>query len=114
MSPHSTVKSARSFYAVFGSATVAMFLIRLRSGMNENPAPETKPVGPEILSRLVGLVHSVISAGDGALSLLFRVALAPVNVVFSAAEFVFRSAFAGIESAATIVHLAPLYLLHWI
>ena len=114
MSPHSTMKSARSFYAVFGTATVAMFLIRLRSGMSENPAPEAKPVGPELLSRLAGLVHSVVSVGDGALSFLFRIALAPVNVVFSAAEFVFRSAFVGIEGVATIVHLAPLYLLHTI
>jgi hypothetical protein len=91
-----------------------MFLIRLRSGMNENPAPEAKPVGPELLSRLVGLVHSVVSVGDGALSFLFRIALAPVNLVFSATEFVFRTAFAGIESVVTILHLVPLYLLYWI
>jgi hypothetical protein len=41
-----------------------------------------------------------------------RIALAPVNLVFSAAEFVFRGAFMGLESAATLLHLAPLYLLH--
>jgi hypothetical protein len=114
MSPHSTVNSARIFYAVFGTATVAAFLIRVRTGLNESISPGAKPVGPEVLSRLAGLVHSVVSIGEGALSLLFRIALAPVNLVFSAAEFVFRAAFAGIESAATILHLAQLYLLHWI
>jgi hypothetical protein len=112
MSPHSTVKSARIFYAVFGTATLAAFLIRVRLGMNENPAPGSKPVGPEVLSRLAGLVHSVISVGDGALSLLLRVALAPANLVVSTGETVFRAAFAGGEGAATILHVAQIYLLH--
>ena len=114
MSPHSTAKSARIFYGVFGTATLAAFLVRIRAGMIENPTPAAGAVGPELLSRLATLVHSVVVAGDNALSLLFRIALAPVNVVFSAAEFVFRSAFVGIEGVATIVHLAPLYLLHTI
>jgi hypothetical protein len=112
MSPHSTAKSARIFYAVFGTATVAAFLIRVRTGINENPSPGAKPVGPEVLSRLVGLVHSVMLVGEGALSLLFRIALAPANLVFSAGEFVFRTAFAGIEGAVTILHVAQIYLLH--
>src|SRR5205085_11847751 len=105
MSPHSTAKSARLFYAVFGTATVAAFLVRVRSGMNEDSLPGTRPVGPEVLSRLVGLVHSAVAVGDSVLSLLFRIALAPVNLVFSGTEFVFRTAFAGIETAATILHL---------
>ena len=112
MSPLSTAISARIFYAVFGTATVGAFLIRVRTGMNENLAPATKPVGPEVLSRLSGLVHSVMSIGEGALSLLFRIALAPVNLVFSAAEFAFRTAFAGIEGAVTVLHVAQIYLLH--
>ena len=112
MSPHSTARSARIFYAVFGTATVAAFLIRVRTGTSENAAPDAKPVGPEVLSGLAGLLRSAIAVGDSALSLLLHIAVAPANLVFSAAEFVFRTAFAGIETAAAILHLAPLYLLH--
>jgi|SRR5947209_9893678 len=112
MSPHSTIKTAKSFYAVFGSATVAMFLIRLRAGMNENSVPEAKPVGPEMLSRLTGLVHSVIAVGDSVMSHMLRIALAPAHVVVSSGELAVRTAFGGIESAVTLLHLAPLYLLH--
>jgi hypothetical protein len=112
MSPHSTVNSARIFYAVFGTATVAAFLVRVRLGMSENPAPAHNTVGAVLLSRMSGLAHFAFSASETVLSLLLRIALAPVNVTLSAMEFVFRTAFAAIDGAGIILHLAPLLLLH--
>ena len=78
--------------------------------MNENAMPAVKPVGPEVLSRLVGLVHSVIGVGDSALSLLFRVALAPVQIAASTVEFLSRTAVAVFDSAGIFLHAIPLLL----
>ncbi|HEX3429611.1 MAG TPA: hypothetical protein VHT03_01890 [Rhizomicrobium sp.] len=108
-----STRTARAFYPFLASATVATFLLRGRQIASSNsPGSGVSIAGSEILMRFSAIAHAALSLAVGALSLLFRLVLAPPHFAVATMESEFRIALYAVEHGVSLLHLATTYLLH--
>src|SRR5579871_5129657 len=88
-----SARAALALYPGLAMATVAAFLLRARQiAIVNSPGSGITVAGSEVVMRLSALAHAAISIGEGALSILLRVALAPPQLAFAIVEGEFRVA----------------------
>jgi hypothetical protein len=102
-------------YPVLITAATAAFLLRGREiAGGTSPGSGVTIAGVEMISRISALVQFFVSTGERAVSLLLRVAVAPVHFAFATLQSEFAFAFGAVGSLESVLHSASLYLLHMV
>ena len=100
-------------FPVLITAATAAFLLRGREiTSSASPGSGVTIVGVELVSRVSALAHLFVSTGEGAFSLLLRVAVAPVQLAFVALQSESAFAYSTIGSLWSALHSVSLYVLH--
>ena len=102
-------------YPVLITAATAAFLLRGREiAGGASPGSGVTIAGVEMVSRISALMHFFVSTGERAVSLLLRVAIAPVHLAFATLQSEFAFAFAAVDGLGSVLHSASFYLLHMV
>lgn len=102
-----------SFFAYPAIVAVTLFLLRNRQiTEGGSPGSGVTIAGAELLMRISAIVHAAAFASAQGLSLLLRIASAPLILAGTTLQAEFRLAFGAIDGASAFLQHAALSVMH--